>query len=371
MPLKIFHTADLHLDMKFPQFSEVRSLLKMARFDTLDKMVRLANEHACDLFVIAGDLFDRLSIPREVITRTANILRGFKGRLVAVLPGNHDFVSFGQSELWRSFQQFTSKNILVLDRQQVYDLRSYGLNAALYPAPCYAKHSPFSSIQWIRDLDKGPVPLYHIGIAHGSLKGFSPDTDERCYLMQEHELLQCSLDLWLLGHTHIQYPRPGESSSGKVFYPGIPEPRGFECTQEGRAWIIQIDDMKEIHENSVAPGRYRFMRAAVDAGSGGLAAIKSCYSSPLFKHTLLQLKLMGKISPGEFSLLAPVREEIRKSLFYLQWDHNELDIELTLDEINREYTEGSFPHRILTALASGREHRALRLAFELMGGGKK
>jgi len=371
MPLKIFHTADLHLDMKFPQFAEVRSLLKMARFDALEKMVRLANEHGCGLFVIAGDLFDRLSIPREVLTRTVNILRGFKGRLVAILPGNHDFVSFGQSELWRTFQQLAWKNILVLDRQQVYDLRGHGLNAALYPAPCLGKNSPFSSIQWIREMSRGPVPLYHIGIAHGSLKGFSPDADERCHMMNEQQLLQCSIDLWLLGHTHVQYPAPGESSSGRIFYPGIPEPRGFECTQEGRALVIEIGETKEIMETSVSTGRYRFMKAEADAGNGGLAALKGLYTAPLFRHTLLHLKLRGKIMPGEFPLLAPVREELRKNLFYLQWDHNELDIELSLDEIQRGYTEGSFPHRILTALASRKEHRALRLAFELMGGAGK
>ena len=60
MSLKIFHTADLHIGLKFTRGYEtdVRSSLINARFEVLRNMIGLANDHACDLFVIAGDLFD-------------------------------------------------------------------------------------------------------------------------------------------------------------------------------------------------------------------------------------------------------------------------------------------------------------------------
>jgi DNA repair protein SbcD/Mre11 len=368
MPIRIFLTADLHLDMKFPQFNEVRTLLRMARFDTLERMVRLANEHSCDLFVVAGDLFDRPSVSREVITRTTSILRGFRGRLVAVLPGNHDCASFGESELWRLFKQSISRKIVLLEKPQPYDLRSFNLDAALYPAPCLARHSSYNSIQWIREREKSRELKHHIGLAHGSLREFSADYKEQALPMVEHELLQSGLDLWLLGHNHRQYPRAGESSSKKIFYPGIPEPRGFEGTQEGKAWILEIGENKDVKETSVITGRYLFTCEEAEVSGGGLVEIKRRFSASPCNTTLLRLTLAGRLPAGDFALLKGVREEVRKNFFHLQWDQSSLEIELTMAEISRNFTEGSFPHRLLSALAAGTDFRALRLAFELMGG---
>ena len=60
MLLKIFHTADLHLGMTFGNRNypeEVRRQLVEARYQTLERLVELANEAQCRLFLVAGDLF--------------------------------------------------------------------------------------------------------------------------------------------------------------------------------------------------------------------------------------------------------------------------------------------------------------------------
>jgi DNA repair protein SbcD/Mre11 len=369
--IRIFHTADLHLDMKFPQYPEIRYELKKARYETLERMVRIANERACDVFVIAGDLFDRVSVPRDVISRAVSSLRGFKGALMAVLPGNHDFISFGHSELWKYFQQSAFKKILVLEKPQVYPLRNFAIDACLYPAPCTAKYADHGSIQWISEAEKSPDVKHHIGIAHGSLKGFSPDLGENYYPISDRDLLQAGLDLWLLGHTHYPYPPPGASPPGKIFYPGIPEPRGFEGTPEGKAWIIEIDDHKEIKETSVATGRFRFMDEETDVSAIGLEGLREKFSSSELGNVLLRLKITGSLSPHDFGHLQTFKEEVQKSLFYLQWDHSNVDVKLTIDEINRGFTGGSFPHRLLSKLAAEGDHHALRIAWELIGGSRK
>ncbi|MBW2122557.1 MAG: metallophosphoesterase, partial [Deltaproteobacteria bacterium] len=63
-----------------------------ARFDALKRCVDIANEEACDLFVVGGDLFDRVSVAKRETQRAASILAEFQGKLVAVLPGNHDHI---------------------------------------------------------------------------------------------------------------------------------------------------------------------------------------------------------------------------------------------------------------------------------------
>jgi len=58
----------------------------------LKRCVDIANEQACDPFVVGGDLFDRVSVAKRDIQRAASILAEFQGRLVTVLPTNHDHI---------------------------------------------------------------------------------------------------------------------------------------------------------------------------------------------------------------------------------------------------------------------------------------
>ena len=98
MTIKIFHTADLHLGMKFARYPSIQNELINARYETLEKMVEIANRERCELFVITGDLFDRVTVKSVEIKKAVDILNEFAGDLVLVLPGNHDFYT-GDSSL--------------------------------------------------------------------------------------------------------------------------------------------------------------------------------------------------------------------------------------------------------------------------------
>ena len=50
MVLKIFHTGDIHLGMKFNRYSEdVRAILVEARFKSVEKMIDISNDLNSDL----------------------------------------------------------------------------------------------------------------------------------------------------------------------------------------------------------------------------------------------------------------------------------------------------------------------------------
>lgn len=70
MTIKILHTADLHLGMKFARYNlkpEVQERLVEARFETLASLVEIANKQDSDLLVIAGDLFHNPRVSRKDI----------------------------------------------------------------------------------------------------------------------------------------------------------------------------------------------------------------------------------------------------------------------------------------------------------------
>ena len=79
--LKILASADYHLGMKFAGYPSVQKQLAEARFLSLKRLVDTANESECALFLIAGDLFDRVSVSAKEVRRAAELLNGFQGRL--------------------------------------------------------------------------------------------------------------------------------------------------------------------------------------------------------------------------------------------------------------------------------------------------
>jgi len=363
--MRVFLTSDLHLGMKFAGYPSVQENLIEARFQALKRCVDIANDRQCDLFVVGGDLFDRVSVAKGTIQRAADMLGDFQGRLVAVLPGNHDFITERPDGLWALFKGFAGDHVLVLESKKIYPLEPYDLNAHLYAAPCEAKHSAENNIGWIREVDKENDAL-HIGVAHGSLEGLSPDFNKDYYPMTESELLSCGLDLWLLGHTHIPYPaEPGPLS--KVFYPGTPEPDGFDCQHEGKALVIEINQGKQIQADFVATGAYRFYHEEIEISSFMDAErILAEYSEPQHKTTLLKLKMKGRLPEEEYERLHMLHEKLQKNVAFLQFDTGAVMIKITPDVIDREFTQNSFPYRLLKGFAESQDFEALQIAYEVI-----
>lgn len=189
--LKIFHTADVHLGLKFSSYPEsVSKQLSEARFETFDTLVKTANEQHCHLFVVAGDLFDHLRVPQRDILRAAKILGQFSG-VVAVLPGNHDYVTSQEDDLWKIFQSARQDRLLVLTERRPYSLHDFDLDACIYAAPCQNKHSKTHAVGWITDSPRQNA-CFQIGLAHGSFEGLTPDTEGDYYPMKKISHAQSS-----------------------------------------------------------------------------------------------------------------------------------------------------------------------------------
>ena len=152
MSLKIFHTADIHIGMVFAGYpDEVREKLVEARFDSLKKMVNIANEENCNLFVIAGDLFHKKNIAKKDISKTCKIINEFHGDLVAILPGNHDYITFQEGDTWSTFKDYAGDNVILLENNKYYNLQSFDMDAAIYAAPCDSKHSEVNLLEIFKE----------------------------------------------------------------------------------------------------------------------------------------------------------------------------------------------------------------------------
>ena len=365
MPLKIFHTADLHLGLthgKHP--TDISSRLTEARFETLSRMIEIAGRERCQVFVMGGDMFDTTRVGKKIIQRAAEILSSFEGQ-VLVLPGNHDYVTSEADDLWKTFRTSAGDRVKVLDRSEVTLLTD--LEACFYPAPCQQRHSKDPVMGWIATAERPSQVRFHVGLAHGSFEGLSPDLAGEHFPMKREALLSCGLDLWLMGHIHLQYPKaPG--SLDRIYYPGTAEPDGFDCRHEGTAWIIELSDDKTPHAERISTGQYRFLReelkiTSLDELKNGL----SRYRDPSYKRVLMELKVSGILPRQEFEQVHSELRNMNGCFLSLSTDLESLEVRLTPEEIRAEFPEGSFALQLLTQLSEDPEdHDALQLAYQLI-----
>lgn len=369
--VRIFHTADVHVGLKFTRGypESLQKSLVDERVAVVARMADLANQERCQLFVVAGDLFDHLRVPKKLIRQTAEALRRFNG-VVAVLPGNHDYKSEADDPIWPDFKDHLGEGHIILDRCVPYDLESLGLPAVLLPGVCTAKHSKENAVGWIQEATAElPEHKLKIGVAHGSLAGLSPDFNGDYYPMQQSELTKMDVDVWLLGHTHIRFPDRDEGRDARVFYPSTPEPDGFDCSHAGHALVIDLHEDGTCQYRSVRTGRFRFhaMHTTGIDSESKLAQLKKEFEELPEGEHLVKLKLQGRLDSEALAQLKTLEPELGKLVSYLEFNADEVLRAVRQEDLDAEFTEGSFPHQLLSELAKNESDQfALQLAYDLV-----
>lgn len=368
MEIKIFHTADLHLGMRFTGYPDVQNELINARHETLENMVEVANQESCTLFVMAGDLFDRTTLNVKDISMAARTLNEFEGELVIILPGNHDYYTH-DSKLWNEFSKHAGDRILILKNPDIYDLNKYHLKIKIYAAPCSAKHSNENMIKWVNSRESTENDSIKIGLAHGSLEGVSPDFNKTYYPMTRKELESSGLDLWLLGHTHLPWPENPDKKS-RILIPGTPEPDGFDCNHKGSAFIIDLKSSSNMIFQKVSTGKYSFSVNQVSLNDDNdITSMKRKYTGDEFSNVVLRLILKGRLRKEELDRVEEALSSINDNVLLLQTVKDELHESITSDLINSKFTENSFPHQLLSSLLKEKEEisfKSLQKAYDII-----
>ena len=368
--IRILHTADNHLGLQFTSRrypDELRRRLINERFEALERAVNVANQRQAHLFAVAGDLFDSVAVSKRDIDRAVSILHSFNGSHTIVLPGNHDFYEPGDAKLWGKFRQaYGEGNLVLLDRPEPVRLSVEDRDIVLFPGPCMSKTSAENAIGWIAVAEKNAAAL-NIGIAHGCVVGISPDADDRYFKMTEEELRAAGVRFWLLGHTHLRFPREPLTRNPQFLIPATHTPDGFDCDHEGFVWSIEVDEDGDIHAESIRTGGFRFhdwSRRLVDPGD--LERIAKECSTLDGPRTLMKLALDGRIAEEDFPSIEQLRERLEQSLAYVELDTDGIGVKVDREYVERHFTAGSLPSKLLLALASSGDDLALHLAHELI-----
>lgn len=373
--VKLFVTGDNHIGRKYDRYPEIKEKLIKSRIDCLQDMVRKAEEEGCDFFVITGDLFDNInSIKVGDVKNVVMTLSAFNGR-VLVLPGNHDYFT-GDDKVWRDFENALTKtdhNITILNEFREYSFTDIGdEDVVIYPAFCQSKHSVENNLGWIKNAEIETRESINIGIAHGALKGITPDMKEEYFLMSEEELKKIPVDAWLIGHTHIAYPgdldETKETVGYKIFNAGTHEQTDLHNNSEGDCFIIRIeknDGEPTVHAKKYISGKIRYYDIKVQLGAGtGLKESLAKKAGGYTGNSVIRVTVSGTVPRTEYEDRKKIYEEVLGEYLTYEVNDNELSEEITIDTIRREFAETSFAAQFMEQLMS--DPTELQMAYKML-----
>lgn len=357
MPIRILHTADNHLGIKHDRLPDgIRERLVEERIAAIRRLVSTANERHAHFLVVAGDLFDKLSVPGALIGQAVDVLKGFEGEAVLVLAGNHDYCEGPESKLWKTFRRAAEGSaIIALTEQCTMDFHLDEGAVRFHACPCPGKYGSEHLTGWVAGADK-PEGMLHIGIAHGNVEGLGLDADQRYFNMTEAQLRSTGVHTWLLGHIHVPAPAPGTVGRPVYFMPGIHTPDSVRCTHPGHAWYIELGTDGTCHHEQLTTGAIRFhRRTATLEHANDILALEQQLAAWDAPNTVLDLQLNGRLDHMLLNQLAGLLERLRTRFLHLT---TEVDVEevLTPAEIAERFPDGTLPHALLTALLADPEH---------------
>ena len=265
------------------------------------------------------------------------------------------------------------ENTVVLKDQEALLIGVGDQQAAIYPGPCLSNHSSTNAIGWVMKARSKTEANFHIGIAHGNLEGVTPDFNAEYFPMTSSELEATGVPLWLLGHAHIRYPNAEVGTEELALFASTPEPDGFDCLHEGSTWIVTLDDGGGHSYEAMKTGQYQFHEVSKNVmQKEDLTDLVKAFETLDSSKDLVKLKLEGRLGSESYLNIRNLLKKLGGMVFYLEDDYSGLYRQITQSDIDREFTNESFPHRLLSTLASDdlddKDALSLQIAFELIQG---
>lgn len=291
--MKFLHTADLHLDSAFCAASPSEAAARRERGrEVLKKIFLTAKEEACDMLLIAGDLFDTSYITPETRKLCISLFSDF-AKPIVIAPGNHDPYTDGcfykSADLPENVYVFTSPEL------QYFDIPELDTTVAGYAFTSAAlSRSPLEEQSATRQ-NLGTLIL----CAHTELDA----PTSRYAPVMSTDIRRHGFVYAALGHTHN-----APATDEYIRYCGFPEGRSFDEQGDGGVLIVTASDTVTVRRKIISEIRYLTKELSVD-GMSTSEEIESTILSHIERiaeggRTFLRLELIGQINADTLPDLA-------------------------------------------------------------------
>lgn len=184
--IRFIHLADAHLgaapDRGFPWSSQREEEI----WETFRRVIAVIRSDPVDLLFIAGDLFHRQPLLRE-IKEVNYLFSTIPDTKVFLMAGNHDYMKSGS--FYRNFDW--SANVMFFGEEDLTCVKAGDLDVYVYGMSYHHREITEGVYDRLRPIDKEGI---HVLLAHGG--------DEKHIPMDMKKLASSGFDYIAMGHIH-------------------------------------------------------------------------------------------------------------------------------------------------------------------------
>ncbi len=338
--VKILHTGDFHIGSSRSGVGSGRAELK----NTFIKVIKLCKAEKVDFLLISGDLFDTPFPDSETTDEIIEALSQIPDTVIAISPGNHDYVCPGS--VWLK-NQFPDNVIIFTSFMEYYDFEER--NVRIFGAAFTDRFERIPQLTSGLLLSKDMINLC---VLHGQTVTALGESEYNPIHVNTIE--ESGFDYLALGHVH---KRSDIQKAGKTFYSycGCPDGRGFDedgsrgvyigCIEKGKCNLeyTELSSRKYIIDTLDISG----CEITNQISAKILSYIKEKYPDN-YKNNLYRISLCGTVSADFTPDISRIENSLKDETTSIRvYDKTESSLENISDIASESSFRGIFVQKLL------------------------
>ena len=321
--IKILHCADLHFDTPFKELTkEISQNSKEELLQVFKNIIDLTINEKVQVLLIAGDVFDNLTVNKNTLFFISNQLKRIENVRVFISPGNHD--PYNEKSFYKMIN-WPDNVYIFKGKMQSKEIEE--LNLVVWGAGFNNNYEHEGLINEI-NIDKSKI---NIMVIHG-------------------EIEKTGIEYVALGHRH-KFSGILKSGNTNYAYSGCPQGRGFD--EEGERGIIIGDIYKggvSLNFKSICKRKYITREVQIDdinTYDELISKILSLGNEEELKRNFYKIILKGKVKE-HFTLKENIlMEKVKDNFYYIKFIDKTI-IGMNINELSMDFSiRGRFVTKII------------------------
>lgn len=358
--IKVLHCADLHFDTPFKELSkEVSDTSKNELLEVFKNIIDLAIDENIEVLLIAGDIFDNLTVNKNTLFFISDQIRRIDNIKVFISPGNHD--PYNEKSFYNMINWPGNVYIFKGD-MEFKEVKE--LNLIVWGAGFRNNYENETLLRGVNvDNDK-----INIMILHGEISSINSKNEYNPIYI--NDIYNSNIDYIALGHRH-KFSGILKEGMTTYAYSGCPQGRGFDESGEKGVIIGEVyRGGTDLRFFPICKRKYVTKEINITGTNSYdevIFKILSDLSNEEIHKNFYKIILKGELKE-HFNLKENLLIEKLKNKFYYIKIINDTSIEINLEELSKDYSiKGKFIAKTLEKLkdASDDDKEILKLALKI------
>lgn len=328
--IKILHTADIHFDTPFSGMTPKEALKSKEELkQVFEKIIKMTLDKEIDILLIAGDVFDNLSVNKTTLYFIKSCFENISRVKVFISPGNHD--PFNEKSFY-SIVDWPSNVHIFNNKMESIFLED--LNTIVWGIGFNTSHINKSLLKNIQRVEG----YNNIMVMHGEITNIKDGNDYNP--ITEDDIANSNMDYIALGHRH-KFSEVKKIENTYYSYSGCPQGRGFDELEDKGIILLEVKDrFVESQFIRTSIRNYYEKEISID-GCFGYNEVKSKIINQIPKYerknNFYKIILKGEVRE-EFTLNEEFLQELLRDEFHFVKVIDKSQIKLDINELIKGYS---------------------------------